>query len=507
MPRIAPALVACLALAMPAAAQGASDTDLMRKSLAAGYKAAFTCSATFNAGQTLAEIQANELSGIYPDYRAEMASLPAARINEQARTVSVSYDASAPPRIAAWRPGLGCAQLPVTADADAIQYLPAFESWPSPSSLDRSSAIGANVQVTLPVHITERLDAPLSFAFDEQTYGTGTKTSAVVIVRGGEVVAERYARGIDHETPQRTWSVAKSITATILGAAANDGIIGPESTSLLETWRSGADPRSAISLANLLHMASGLDSAERGSRTDRVYFGGARVTDEALTGGLEVAPGTRFKYANNDTLAAIRALREAIGDDAVFHNYPYTEVLWKIGATRTTLETDWNGDFLSSSQVWTTARDLARIGELYINNGKWGSEQILHPDWLEFVTTPAPAQPSGEFGYGAQFWLMNQFEGVPGDAFAAMGHRGQYLVIIPSRDLVIVRRGYDESGGTRFDIAGFTRDVVMTIDAAERARLAAEEAARLAEDPEANAAPAQPLPEARRPLISRRGQD
>ncbi|NBC21472.1 MAG: serine hydrolase [Alphaproteobacteria bacterium] len=475
------ASAACLAASLPAAGQEGGDTPEMRAALAAGYKAAFTCSATFNAGQSMAEIEANELSGIYPDYRDAFEAVSDPAINDQARTVSVSYRRSMPPRIAAYRPGLGCVQLPIGASPEAIDYLPGFTGWDGPDGPDDASVIGDDVRMTFPVHVTDALEAPVSFAFDGQTYGEGTRTSAVVIARDGEIVGERYARGIDAQTPQRTWSVAKSIAATLIGAAANDGLIGPDSRALIEAWQGGADPRRNISLANLLHMASGLDSGERGARTDRIYFGGARVIDEALTAPLEAAPGTRFKYANNDTLAAVRALREALDDDETYRIYPYEKVLWPIGARRTVLETDWNGDFIASSQVWTTARDLARIGELYLNDGKWGEEQILHPDWREFVMTPAPAQPDGEFGYGAQFWLLPDAPGVPEDAFAAMGHRGQYLVIIPSEGLVIVRRGYDESGGTRFDITGFTRDIVARIHTARAAQAAEQAAASAAE--------------------------
>lgn len=459
-----------------------ASAEIEHDALVAGYKAAFTCSATFNAGQTLGEIEANELTGIYPDYRETMAALPPAEIDERNKVVSVRYSLTAAPRLAAWRPGFGCSQLPLGADLSEAHHLPHFVNASTSNTPDRATTIGANASVTFPVLIAERLEAPIAFAFDGQTYGEDTRTSAVLIVRNGEIVAEQYARGIDAETPQRTWSVAKSITTTVLGAAAGDSIIGPESSALLEAWSQGADPRRKITLANLLHMASGLESGEKGSRTDAVYFGGAAVADQAVTSQIEAVPGTRYKYANNDTLAAMRALREAIGDDQVFHNYPYREVLYKIGATHTVMETDWNGDFIASSQVWSTARDLARIGELYLNNGRWGDEQILHPEWVRFVTTPAPAQPEdNDFGYGAGFWLLPNDPGVPYDAFAAMGHRGQMLVIIPSEGLVIVRRGYDYSGSGYFDIAGFTRDVVSAIHAAEAQRLAEEEAARLAE--------------------------
>lgn len=461
-----PGLSGLVAAALLAgAAHAETPSERHHRALVAGYKAAFTCSATFLADRPRAAIEENELSGIYPDYRETMADLPPARIDDASRSVSVAFDPDAPPRIAVFRDGFGCTQLPIGAEASRADWLARKSGWPRADGLDRSSALGADVSISMPVEVQSRLEAPISFAFDGQTYGDGTRTSAVVILHRGEVVGERYARGIGPETPQRTWSVAKSITATLLGAAHAQGLIGPQSSALLEAWRNGSDPRREITLANLLHMSSGLYAGDQGARTDAVYFGGARVVDEATTGSLIQAPGSTFHYANNDTLIALRALREAIGDDAAYHAFPYTEVLWKIGARRTILETDWNGDFVASSQVWSTARDLARIGQLYVQNGRWGGEQILSPDWARFVRTPAPAQPQNvPYGYGAQFWLLGGVEGLPDDTFAAMGHRGQYLVIVPSRDLVVVRRGYDVSGGTRFDIAAFTRDAITAVD-------------------------------------------
>ncbi len=472
-------------LGASAHAQEGGETEVMQRALAAGYKAAFTCSATFNARQSRAVIEANELSGIYPDYRERFARLPDAEISDEKNLVSVKYADDMPPRIAIWRKGFGCTQLPPGASETAIEWVHHFDDWPDAGQQDRATAIGDTVTLNLPVYVQDRLSVPVGFAFDGETYGKDTRTSAVVIALRGAIVGERYGRGITAETPQRTWSAAKSITATVLGAAARGGLIGPDSKALLASWRSGGDPRREITLANLLHMASGLDSGEAGSRTDQIYFGGARVIDKAMTGTLEAVPGTRFKYANNDTLAAMRALREAIGDDAVYHNFPYLQVLWKIGARRTILEADWNGDFISSSQVWTTARDLARIGQLYLQEGVWAGEQILAPGWSDFVASPAPVQPESDFGYGAQFWLLNTSPGVPKDSFAAMGHRGQYLVIIPSMDLVIVRRGYDISGGTSFDIAAFTRDIVAAVRKGQEDRQRAEEAEQAAGEAEA----------------------
>jgi CubicO group peptidase (beta-lactamase class C family) len=141
-----------------------------------------------------------------------------------------------------------------------------------------------------------------------------------------------------------------------------------------------------------------------------------------------------------------------------------------VGMRGTVAETDWAGDTILSSQVWATAEDLAKLGALYLNDGVLeDGTRILPEGWVKYVSTPSGPQPEGtDWGYGAGWWTFkrpegNAFEGIPDDAFAARGNRGQYLVVVPSKDLVIVRRGEDMVG-TRFDIAAFTRDVIAAID-------------------------------------------
>ena len=466
------AVVALAFVSHSAQAQEGGNTDAMDAALAAGYKAGFVCSGLFTAGQTAEEIEMNELSGIYPDYQRQFDRLPDALVNMRAKTVSVTYAPDKPARMAAWRPGFGCTQLPIGADDGALKFLPRFAAWPNAGREDRGSAIGSDVKVQLRIEEAERLEAPVSFAFDERTYGDGTRTSAVLVVKDGQIVAERYARGIDHETPQRTWSVAKSITATILGAARRHGHIDLDYPAVIADWNNGADPRRTITLRDLLQMSSGLDSGESGSRTDRIYFGGGRVVDQAAKNVLEAMPGTRFKYANNDTLIAMRSFRETLGTDDSYHRFPYEKLLHKIGAKHTTLEVDWHGDFISSSQVWSTARDLARIGQLYLQDGMWGDERLLPEGWVDFVSSPGPAQPISGAGYGAQFWLMTDVGEIPEGVFYMSGNRGQYVVIVPSMNAVIVRRGYDVIGGARFDIGSFTRDTLLALQAAEDERQA-----------------------------------
>lgn len=452
-------------LVLPGLAQS-QETEEHKRALVAGYKAAFTCSATFNGGKSVREIESAELARIYPGYREILGKLPAADIDRKRKLVSVHYSDEMPPRISAWRSHLGCAQLPIGAVAEDAPKLPRVElpeasrasaPWPQGDAVDRRAG-------------APQLLAAIEGAFDGKTYGEGTETSAVLVSSSQRLLGERYREGFDLHTSQRTWSVAKSIAATVIGIAVGEKLLQHQGPAVIPEWQDPLDPRRQITLDMLLHMSSGLYSGRSGSRTDQIYAGGARVTDRSTEAPLDALPGTRWRYANNDTLLAVRSLRAAIGDDDAYLRYPFTRLLQPLGMNDTVLETDWEGNFILSSQVWTTARDLARLGILYLNDGRWNGRQILPSDWVDFVRTPAPVQPpkvnrEGEpaWGYGAQWWLLGERFGLPEDGFLAAGHRGQYVFVVPSRDLVIVRRGYDESGGQHFDIAAFARDILAAV--------------------------------------------
>jgi CubicO group peptidase (beta-lactamase class C family) len=318
----------------------------------------------------------------------------------------------------------------------------------------------------LPAKQAKAVDAVVAQAFDRKTYGEGSETTAVIVVKDGKIVAERYREGYDLHTPQRTWSAAKSLAATVIGIGVRDGIVDVKAPAPVPDWRKPADPRGQITLENLLHMSSGLYSEKAGNRSDMIYIGGTSVAEKAAAMPLEAPPGKRWLYANNDVLLAMRGLRGAMHDDARFLAYPFTELFWKIGMRRTFPETDWNGDFVMSSQVWSTARDLARFGLLYQNDGVWNGERILPQGWVRYVATPARAQPKTGPGYGALFWLFGPAQDLPEGTYAAQGNRGQYVFIVPSKRLIVVRRGYDAvgGGGAQFDVARFTRDVIAAVD-------------------------------------------
>jgi CubicO group peptidase (beta-lactamase class C family) len=448
---------AALLLAIPAAAQSQQETLDARynRALAAGYKALMLCGAIGNEPDGLwkrerRSVEELELTGIQPELAALMPDVDGSEVSDERGRLAyvwARHGEDGPLRLAAFRAGKGCALAPMGAvEADLLRLFPDMAppaiSPPSPKPRTHRG-------------IAPRRLAPLRAAL-AGSYGAGTRSTAVLVSAKGEVVDEGYRADFGVDTPQRTWSVAKSIAATLIGAAVQRGEADVKASAGLGL--SESDPRRAITLDHLLRMASGRYSDTPGNRTDPLYWGGATVDEVALDWPLIAAPGTTYRYANNDTLAAVAAIKPT------FAAHPPMAFFARLGMTNTVAETDWQGDYILSSQVWTTARDLAKFGQLYLNDGKLPSgERILPEGWVKYVSTPSgPQPPTGSFGYGAGFWLLNKEEGVPGDTFAANGNRGQYVVIVPSRKVVIVRRGEDPAG-TSFDIAAFTRDVLAAL--------------------------------------------
>ncbi|HYW15252.1 MAG TPA: serine hydrolase, partial [Allosphingosinicella sp.] len=250
--------VAILLLAAPASAQ--VDRPEYVRALAAGYKASFLCSDLFNAGQTEAQVAKDDLKRIYPELEPLIPRLEA-RIDREAKTVSVRFDDKLPPRIAAWRPHLGCAQLPIGADAGSVGLLPRL---PDSPAVDRNDRLpwpnGDREATTRPKGDARALARAVAAAFDRRTYGQGSETTALIVVQDGRIVAERYRDDFDMHMSQRTWSVAKSLAGTIVGAAVHRGLLDMGSPAPVPEWRSPGDPRATITTDHLLRMTSGLHS-------------------------------------------------------------------------------------------------------------------------------------------------------------------------------------------------------------------------------------------------------
>ena len=193
------------------------------------------------------------------------------------------------------------------------------------------------------------------------------------------------------------------------------------------------------------------------------YWAGASSVQGALSRALIRAPDTMWDYENYDTLLGVYAMKLAIGDDQKYLEFPRSALFDRIGMRNTLVSVDRFGDFVLSSQVYTNARDLARFGMLYLQGGTWHGERLLSEDWINFVRTPAAATVGRGGQYGGQWWLVPEGrDDVPMDAYSTAGNRGQYVVVVPSHDLVIVRRGldYGRQGFNRWDL---TREVLKAI--------------------------------------------
>jgi CubicO group peptidase (beta-lactamase class C family) len=323
----------------------------------------------------------------------------------------------------------------------------------------------------LPAHVDrDRLRAASDWAFDRPT--PEQDTLSLVVVHQGHIIEERYAEGVDMHTRTRTWSTAKSIAATLIGMLVDEGKLALDEPLdidwLPELRNPEADPRNAITLRHVLNMSSGLypvDSfgMEYATGSGLAYWAGASSVDGARRRGLVRQPGTFWDYENYDTLLAVFAMKQALGDERTYAEFPRRALLDRIGMRNTLVSTDRFGNFILSSQVYTNARDLARFGLLYLQDGTWEGERIVSGEWIDFVRTPAPATADRGRMYGGQFWLVpDDRDDVPRTAYSTSGNRGQYVIIVPSHDTVIVRRGldYGRQGFNRWDL---TREVLKAI--------------------------------------------
>jgi len=198
------------------------------------------------------------------------------------------------------------------------------------------------------------------------------------------------------------------------------------------------------------------------------YWAGASSVDGARNRALVREPGSYWDYENYDTLLAVLAMKNTLGDDKTYQEFPRRALLDKLGMRNTLISADRFHDFILSSQVYTNARDLARFGLLYQQNGVWNGERLISEDWIKFARTPAPSTAERGNFYGGQWWLVpDDRTDVPGSAYATAGNRGQFVIVVPTHDLVIVRRGldYGRQGFNRWDL---TREVLKAIAPNER---------------------------------------
>jgi CubicO group peptidase (beta-lactamase class C family) len=443
--------------------------------VATGFAASILCSETF-------------VSGLDPDkvFSETMAAMPGTgliswaldyKVDRQRRDVTVTLLGLGRSH-AIYREGLGCYLDHGVTVADVA--LPADEARPRPA-LQPDIAGPSLVAPTTP-----QLAAAVDRAFTEPDGPPLLRTRAVVVVKDGRIVAERYAAGYGIDTPILGFSATKSMISALVGILVRQGKLKLEQPAPVAAWQTAGDPRGAITVDHLLRHTAGLAlgsslSASLGSALEpvnRMKYVEADMAGYAESIELETPPGSAWNYHDGNTIIVSRLIRDAVGGHAAdVLQFARTELFDPLGMHGVTLEFDATGTLEGSTQMLAPARDWTRFGMLYLNDGVAGDKRILPEGWVKYS---ASATPNGWIGYGAGFWT-NQGDsygaryrieqGWPRDAFFAKGTIGQYVIVIPSERLVIVRLGVSPNWPLNAD--GVSRLVSDVVAATGKGRVAA----------------------------------
>ncbi len=332
---------------------------------------------------------------------------------------------------ATYRPGLGCTlDIGDTAQLDTLV-------------VDDSQA-GAEPAPVQPVDPAPQAAAAALLASDA---ALGLQTRALVVLHRGRLVAESYAEGFGATDSLLGWSMGKSVIAILLGRMEALGLLPADPPRpLFAAW--AGDERREVTLEQLLQMTSGLawdETYAPGSDATRMLFQAHGASEVALASPLAQPPGTTFSYSSGTSNLLARLLHERLGGTQAQLDFLHAELLQPLGLRHTVLELDPAGVLVASSFVYGSARDWARLGLLLLQQGRAHGRQLLPADWVARATRPNDSGNDPRYGY--QLWLNAggdalRWPELPADAYAMQGNRGQVVMIVPSRDVVMVRLGW-----------------------------------------------------------------
>jgi CubicO group peptidase (beta-lactamase class C family) len=414
---------------------------------ASGF-AKIMCSAVFITG--LDPDFAAESVGYFTAPYAERSKLGKPVIDRKNKTVQVTL-ANGVKRTARYLGSQGCVTLP--AGKDRLNFKPvrvksklpdpSTQPWPMGDLLPEAQA---------PAGIdTAKVKQAVAAAFEP----AAGLTAAFVVTWKGRIIGERYGDGITLRTPLESWSMGKSVTATMMGILIKQGVYDLWQPAPIPEWQAADDPRAKIRIADIMRMSSGLrirapedpDYDPTGPYPDHVYLytGGSNSFHYAATRPLQWPPNTVGRYRNTDPVLINYLVRLALEKrKEEYLSFPQRALFDKIGIRTMVIETDPFGNFLTQGYEFASGRDCARLGNLYLQDGVWNGERILPEGFVKFVSTLAPAWEADKRPiYGGFFWINGEGSfPVPKDAYYMAGAGGQITLIIPSHDLVVVRQGH-----------------------------------------------------------------
>ena len=409
--------------------------------IGAGFAAKVTCSLVHLSGQDAADAVARYVNH-------EISPLGGALVVEISPEGAEARVAGGLIRArAVLRSGMGCILVP----ADAADPLPL------PATLDLPRPVldprlpwprgGAGPEES-PVAVGAAIDR----AFQEPGGAGLRQTKAVVVAQDGRLVAERYAPGYGPETKMLSWSMGKSVLMALVGVLVGEGRLAVDAPAAVPEWQKAGDPRAAITLDQLLRQSSGLAFDETYGATNdvsRMLYAHADTGAFAAKSRLVAEPDTQWAYSSGTSNIVARIVRDVFGGDiAAMAGFANASLFDPADMTSAFFEPDASGTFVGSSYAYMNARDWARFGELFRRDGEWYGRRILPEGWVRYAITPTPAAPEGR--YGAHWWLNagtlgspedRPWPAIPPEVFAARGHSGQWVVVVPSARLVVVRLG------------------------------------------------------------------
>jgi CubicO group peptidase (beta-lactamase class C family) len=438
---------------------------------ASGY-AKVMCSAVFITG--LDPDFARENVGFFTGPYLERAKVGKPVVDRTAKAVHITLP-NGVRRTARYLGDQGCVTLQVGKDSVDFEPIrvksrlpdPSTQPWPMGDVLPKDP---------LPAQLDlAKVKQAVNVAFEPAT----AMTAAFVVTWKGRLIAERYGEGITMRTPLESWSMGKSVTAALMGILIRQGVYDLSQPAPIPQWQGPGDPRAKIRISDLLRMSSGLrirapqdpDYDPSGPYPDHVYLytGSINTFQYAATRPLQWPPGSVGRYRNTDPVLVNYLVRlgvERRGEE--YLSFPQRALFDTIGVRTMVLETDSYGNFLMQGYELASARDWARLANLYLQDGVWKGKRILPEGYVKFVSTVAPAwQADGRPIYGAFFWINS--EGafpVPRDAYYMAGSGTQIALIIPSHDLVVVRLGHYRGGGSGFE--SFKRALALLMEGVPR---------------------------------------
>lgn len=426
-------------------------------SMGSAYKSKMLCSEMFVAGRE----QEAVLHDLVIDDLSALKNI-SSNVVLESKTVTSNFYGLAKSKVQ-YREHVGCAVV-----SDDVYTIPALE---------RASYAGSESSLESQIVSDDsKLSEVVSKAFDEINSERLRRTRAVVILHKGKIIAERYSDEVDKDTPMLGWSMTKSVMNALVGILVKRGDMTLDSSIGQKAWSSPNDPRQSITVRHLLNMTSGLKFNEE--MTDpladvsRMILQEPNMAEFSANMPLEVEPGSQWNYSSGNSILLSDYIRRVLGDDEYFL-LPEKYLFEPLQMTRSIIESDASGTLVGSSYMYATAREWAKFGLLYLQNGIWQGEQLFPDDWLDFTLAPAPS--IAEKNYGAHFWLdlPQAYRGadeidLPKGTFHAIGHEGQFITVVPSHDVVIVRLGKTRySGVWQHDV--FVKQVLTGLPVADEA--------------------------------------